>query len=342
MSEETNANRAPEQPEGEPREQHHKPSSLIVSLRRWARVLVAVVSTCLIAGYASDVHAWLDLLSAFQLQYLCVLLPLAIILLAVRSWRWAGVAAVGGIIAGLQVLPWYVPGPNVQRQAQPNLRLVLANVCQENPRHDDVRRNVEALHPDLAVLQEIDEEWRASLQPLIARYPHSQYVPGTDLRGLLALSRFPLLDTHTEEFGISLAPSLVATLEINNRPVLLVVTHPWPALDSFGFASRNEQLKQVGALLASAPRPCILVGDLNVTMWSGAYRRLVRESGLINTRAGFGVLPSFPLDKLPLLRFPIDHCLISPDIIVTDCRLAAPAGSDHSPLVADLRIPPAD
>lgn len=153
--------------------------------------------------------------------------------------------------------------------------------------------------------------------------------------------RLPLLDSHTENFGNSLAPSLVATLETRNTRVLLVVTHPWPALDSYGFHSRNRQLELVGAFMAAAPRPCILVADLNATMWSDAYRRLVHQSGLLNTRAGFGLLPSFPMDKLPLLRFPIDHCLISPDLTVVNCRLAAPAGSDHAPLVVYLQIPAA-
>ena len=128
-------------------------------------------------------------------------------------------------------------------------------------------------------------------------------------------------------------------LEVHKQRVLLVVTHPWPGLNSPGFSSRNQQLERVGAFMAQAPRPCILVGDLNATMWSDAYKRLVHQSGLLNTRAGFGLLPSFPMDKLPLLRFPIDHCLISPDLTVVNCRLAAPAGSDHAPLVVDLRVP---
>jgi endonuclease/exonuclease/phosphatase (EEP) superfamily protein YafD len=311
-------------------------------LRRSSRILVALIAACTAAGYAGNLHAYLDLLSAFQLQYLCTLLALAVLLAALRSWRWAALAGVGAFAAAVQVVPWYVAGPNVRCDSQPNLRLVFANVCQDNPHRDEIRRTVEALDPDLAVLQEINEAWRAGLQPLIARYPHSQYVPGTDLRGLLVLSRFPLLNSHTENFGNSLAPSLIATVDINNTHVLLVVTHPWPALDAYGFHSRNEQLNHVGAFLISAPHPCILVGDLNATMWSDAYKRLVRQSGLLNTRAGFGILPSFPMDKLPLLRFPIDHCLISPDLTIVNCRLAAPAGSDHAPLVVDLQVPSAN
>jgi hypothetical protein len=51
----------------------------------------------------------------------------------------------------------------------------------------------------------------------------------------------------------------------------------------------------------------------------------VRQTGVLNTRAGFGLLPSFPMEKLALLRFPIDHCLISPELIIVNCRLAVAA-----------------
>ena len=44
---------------------------------------------------------------------------------------------------------------------------------------------------------------------------------------------------------------------------------------------------------------------------------------------------------MPLLTIPIDHCLISRDITVSNLYVGPDLGSDHLPLVADLHIPEA-
>ncbi len=308
-------------------------------VRNWARGLVVVVAACMAAGYAGPLHSYLDLLSAFQLQYLWSFVLLVLLLAVMRSWRWLVLAGIGLLVAGWQVLPWYKPSANVWPNVQPNLRVLLANVCQENRERDAVLRHAQAVDPDLAVFEEIDSEWLAALQPLASDLPHVAYVPGASLRGIAVFSRMKLCDQHVEEFGNPLAPSLVCRVDFGKTPFTLVVTHPWPALDEFGFESRNQQLERVGTYVASRSGPLILLGDLNATMWSYPYRRLVQQTGLLNARRGFGVLPSFPMDKLTLLRFPIDHCLVSPDVGVTECRLGDPAGSDHAPLIVGLAIP---
>jgi endonuclease/exonuclease/phosphatase (EEP) superfamily protein YafD len=110
----------------------------------------------------------------------------------------------------------------------------------------------------------------------------------------------------------------------------------WPPSDMDSFRSRNEQLARVAAFMRDQPNPRILVGDLNTTMWSSSYAEFASVSKLGNCRRGFGVLPTFPMDQLPLLRVPLDHCLVSPDLAVLDCRLGNPAGSDHAPLIVEL------
>jgi endonuclease/exonuclease/phosphatase (EEP) superfamily protein YafD len=65
---------------------------------------------------------------------------------------------------------------------------------------------------------------------------------------------------------------------------------------------------------------------------------------------GLGIHPTWPtpgtyrrLPKLltPLLAIPIDHCLVSHDITVSNLYVGPNIGSDHLPLVADLHIPAA-
>ena len=77
------------------------------------------------------------------------------------------------------------------------------------------------------------------------------------------------------------------------------------------------------------------MGDLNTTSWSPFFSDLIEESGLRDSRKGFGIQTTWP-DGLFLLRIPIDHCLVSKDISVLDRRVGPSIGSDHFPVTVDL------
>ena len=54
-------------------------------------------------------------------------------------------------------------------------------------------------------------------------------------------------------------------------------------------------------------------------------------------RRGFGIKATWPSILGPF-GIPIDHCLVSDDVIVEDFRLGPSAGSDHRAVVVDLVI----
>ena len=72
--------------------------------------------------------------------------------------------------------------------------------------------------------------------------------------------------------------------------------------------------------------------------WGAHFRRLVHDSGLRDSAQGRGVHPSWPAID-PLLRIPIDHCLLSPCIGLVDRRVGPDIGSDHYPLIVDFVLP---
>ncbi len=125
---------------------------------------------------------------------------------------------------------------------------------------------------------------------------------------------------------------------MGGKPVSIVTTHPLHPLTRRSFALRNDQLGAVGDLAGDRTQPVMLIGDLNVTMWSPWYRLLVAETQLTNARRGFGVMASWPTFLPPIMRLPIDHCLVSDELIVTDCRLGPAFGSDHLPLIVDVAV----
>lgn len=172
--------------------------------------------------------------------------------------------------------------------------------------------------------------------------------------GLLVYSNKALDNTKIEFFGTENNTSVVTNIMVRSQPITILATHPFPPVKLSFFHSRNRQLdlvsqyvEQTGQDGGRAPNPIILAGDLNTTMWSPYYKRLARRTKLANARTGFGILPTWPTPGTypaiprwltPLLTIPIDHCLISRGLDVTDIRVGTDTGSDHLPLVVDIKV----
>ena len=120
----------------------------------------------------------------------------------------------------------------------------------------------------------------------------------------------------------------------------VVTVHPRPPLRRHDFRHRNEQLRDAASMVRALPMPKILVGDFNTSPWSPYYTQLIRHTGLVNARQGFGLLPTWPAFlSWPFLMIPIDHCLVSSDIRVIALSTGRNIGSDHLPLIVDMVIP---
>jgi endonuclease/exonuclease/phosphatase family metal-dependent hydrolase len=109
----------------------------------------------------------------------------------------------------------------------------------------------------------------------------------------------------------------------------------------------RERLLHVATILgrewvhqARALGPTVLCGDFNSGPRSAVYRQLTRELGDAQRLApGHEPRRTFP-SLVPLMR--IDHLLVSPDLRVRACRVAAGLrariASDHLPLIAELEL----
>ncbi|MEL7330848.1 MAG: endonuclease/exonuclease/phosphatase family protein [Cyanobacteria bacterium J06560_2] len=225
------------------------------------------------------------------------------------------------------------------------IRILSANVYRQNRQYDKVLDLVRSQSPDIAVFIDINEIWQQQLDTLGDLLPYSYGQSGSHL-GLLVYSKRPLANVNIELFGTEDNVSVVAQIPNEDGPITFVATHPVPPLSSDIFRSRNQQIDLIGEYINSAPtKRRIAVGDLNITMWSPYYRRLVSKAGLHNTRKGFGILPTWPTHhpKIPALlapfvRIPIDHCLVSEGFWVVNATTGSDIGSDHKPLTVDLAI----
>ena len=308
--------------------------------------IVVVTAIALISRYWGW-PLYLELLSHFQRQYWWISgLALGAIGLTRRRWPLLlGLACVTALTVNL--LTWYLPPHFLTTGAPGNCRILIANVNSKNRDFEAVLQWTQQVNPDLALFMEVDNLWLEQLDELAVELPY--FVgEGNEQNnfGIVLYSRYPFTEAELVNFAADSMPSIVATTAVNEQSLAIVGTHPLPPVSPQYFQSRNRQLQQLGQFVQALAQPTVVIGDFNITMWSPYYRRLQQQTGLKNVRDGFGILPSWPSGpSFPLpnwlaksLAIPIDHGLVSPALTVTQVYVGPDVGSDHLPVVVELRL----
>jgi len=284
-------------------------------------------------------HLYLELTTHFRLQYAIAAITCCGIFVAFHSWRLLFLAILCASFNLAYVAPYYLSG-SLQKEVASGtrLRIMHINVLDTNQRYDAFVEAVEQSDPDILVVQELTSAFRAATTELERHYPFSRIEARQSGAGMGIFSRYPLLETSVLTFDTSTHVSILARANINGRVVSVLSLHPPTPMNSAKFANRNRQLTEAAKLIQSIDGPRFLIGDLNTTMWSPYFRNLLVDSGLRDVRKGFGLETSWPTALPGLLRLPIDHCLVSPDIEIKDVRMGKNIGSDHLPLIVDASL----
>jgi len=239
----------------------------------------------------------------------------------------------------MHILPWYVDQDieSHQKPTATNLKIMLSNVRRSNKQYDAVVSAINAESPDIVVLQEVNQRWVSQLTSLEKDYQNKIIVPKPNHFGIAIFSRYPLSGIQEVYWAHNEIPSIIAKADIEGKGVTIVATHPPPPMSVGGLTIRNKQLEAIGQTIAGLKGHAVLIGDLNVTMWSAYYKNLERISGLQNARRGFGILNTWPVRRM-FPSIPIDHILVSDEVRVKDFRVLESVGSDHLPIVATLSL----
>lgn len=285
----------------------------------------------------------LDLAAHFKQQYLVACLCAVVCLWFWRTCVWRrwllGLGLFAMVLNLMAVVPWYLPQPPKAAPAM-QLRLLHTNVLVRNRNHEGVLALVKATKPEIAIFQEVNVRWLKALEPLRTMLPYTYAEPRAAGFGNVIFSALPLQQPSVQFLGQTEYASLVVQVSKGGKTVSLMTAHPPPPIRKELFQWRNQWLAAIAPFVRSQTHPVIVIGDFNITMWSPYYQQAVRAAGLQNSRTGFGILPSWsPRRWLPWLAIPIDHCLVSPDIVVQKMQIGRDIGSDHLPLLVELAIP---
>lgn len=222
------------------------------------------------------------------------------------------------------------------------LRVISANLRLGRADADAFAAWVRHEGADVVAVQELGLR---QAEALAAVLPHGKLEPAADGLGMgVALLRpgdverlaLPHRDARVARLCPDDWPELAAPVAIVN--VHLAAPHtrvPRSWLD------RRGQVKGLEAYLAASAGPRAVLGDFNATPAWPAYRRLAAlfddAARIVAERHGRTPAPTWgPHPRAPrLLR--IDHVLVDA-LDVSDFRVVALAGSDHSAIVVDLAV----
>lgn len=312
---------------------------LNLRLRPWGLLAAAGAVGCAatVLGFLGRFWWLPDLFSHFPVHYAMGLVVLSIVLLVARRRTTAIVFLAFACVNLAIVLPMFFGGSRTLPTGTPTLRAMLLNV---NSRQGDVARVeqvVRELRPDILVLEEVNSRWMPALARLSEAYPHTIVEPREDNFGIGLFSKLPLVEGEVAYIGGADVPTILATVDVGDTNLQVVATHPLPPIGSEYSHWRNEQLARLPRYI-DASQPTLLLGDLNATPWNHYFRRLLKQTGLLDSSRGHGVQGSWPSFLPSPLRIPIDHVLHSPAVVVVNRAIGPDVKSDHLPVIVDFAV----
>src|SRR5882757_6211477 len=302
--------------------------------RGWVIAVLAVLS-----AFPLLFHRWVpnsignlgSLLDTF-LPWVGVAVPILGLAALVRRSATAGVALlVPAVVWGLMFGNLLIPGKGGGAY---DLRVLSHNVDAANP--DPVKTAQDLLGADADVIA-LEEITTADLKIYKAQF--AKAYPHVVARGTVALwSKYPVEESESVDVGFAWTRALRAEVSTPQGKVAFYVAHLASVrVGASGFTSdqRNETIKQLGdAIAAEKVAGVVVMGDFNGTANDRSLAPITSGLRSAQGAAGTGFGFTWPA-KFPMAR--IDHILVR-GVVPTKAWVMTPTGSDHRPVVAEIRI----
>ena len=310
----------------------------------WSVLVFAIFLFLILSfGYFGEYSRFLDVLSNFKIQIFqasLLFMIIALFLKITRKIKIANIAILGIIllITFMEMLPWYFFS-NKGNKTGKTFRISLVNVLKNNNHYGDVLNFVNNISPDLLVFMEIDEKWFKQLLPLDPQYCSKIVSSKLGNDGIIIYSKFPVVSSNEITLSPKGRQNFKITLDIEGQKIDCLVAHPVsPTRKPGKWEDRNTHIDNLGKLANSAENPVLIVADLNTSMWSPFYKKLIADTGLRNSRKGFGLHCTYPAPFALISGIPIDHILIDTNFYCTKFKTGPYIGSDHLPTYADIQF----
>jgi len=220
------------------------------------------------------------------------------------------------------------------------LKILSANVLQDNADHESLLKLVRNEQPDVLVVVEVNQRWVDALAPLSELFAYHKIHPLENKYGMALYSRFELTEAKVRFMVSEEIPSIDAKLKLDSgTEVRLFAIHPNPPRPGEDTTKRDGELVLVGREIAESKGTAVVLGDLNDVGWSRTTNLFQEVSGMLDPRKGRGIYPTFNANSW-VWRYPLDHLFHTDDFRMVELRTLPNIGSDHLPLWVELSYEP--
>jgi len=308
--------------------------------------IFAAIMCSVIACFSAISHV-ADLMVHFRVQMAAALVFMVLVLVVSYKAKPSPKLLVVAILAlilnavciGANTLSFDGSGPLPQGAVEKGARALTVlqyNIHSSNKNHQALIDYVGKYRPDVLCLEEYNSDWHEGLLPLRKDYPYQIVRARNDNFGIAIFSRLPIQNAAILPLGKAAVPSAYCQLERDGRRWSILATHPLPPTTGASYDLRNDQFQALATFIkADKGDLFVLAGDLNCTPWSAHFINFLSASGLKDTRLGFGIGESWPVN-CAVLRIPIDHVLVSKNLKTKVRRVEPDLGSDHLPVYVEL------
>ena len=244
-------------------------------------------------------------------------------------------------------LMFHLREPEPVAASGPGLRLMSLNMHGSDTDPDQLLALVAAERPDVILLTEVAGDIDQRMAPLSDAYPYRIPTRNKGLHEVALYSRWPIAAIETNRSAHAEMPVVSADLcppaGTRGSCLRLVGLHGMAPFGR-GAALRDRQLDLAARAATAQPGAAVIVGDFNLTPWSPTFARLIDVARLQDTSRLRGLQPTWrpaglPAGLAPLFALSIDHALVSEGVVAQASRVGPDIGSDHRPIIVDLRLP---
>ena len=224
----------------------------------------------------------------------------------------------------------------VDKKATHTHRALLFNINSNNAQLPEIRAFIQKNEPDVVVLLELTKKALDVLALKELGYLYDVQQTRNDNFGIGLFSKRPITESKVVVFGDRSVPSVAATIDFGSSTITIIGSHPLPPIGWEYSQARNLQLSHLARFVSDhQSRPIIVMMDMNATPWSHVFHEFEKESGLRDSRKGFGIHATWP-SWMPFFTIPIDHIFVSSELVVVSRTVGPAIGSDHYPVTIDF------